>query len=229
MRRRDAVLIAILVNAGLLVFLFTLAVTGPEENTRALTMPSQGELVELVPAPSSEASVETPLMLTGHVATPPSTEAVSFETTPAAAVATVSPEPSSETLAVISTPPLPMKTYTVKKGDVLERIAKQHGVTVASLMKANQLKSSSRLSIGQVLNIPSKESTVVAASAHQGIESGKQKAQQIAVKHYTVQKGDNVWAIATKHSLKTEELLKLNKLSPEQARRLQPGDRIRVQ
>ena len=43
----------------------------------------------------------------------------------------------------------------VKKGDVLEKIARQHHSSVAEIMKANKL-TSTNLRIGQVLKIPNK-------------------------------------------------------------------------
>lgn len=227
MRRRDAVLIAVLVNAGLLVFLFALAVTGSEDSGRSFLNSGSGELVELMPtAPRGDDSHKDALHYAAQDTHPETTLAF---------VPTISlgePEASSaihhETLAVGSASSV-KSNYTVKKGDALERIAKQHGITVASLMKANQLKSSSKLNVGQVLSIPAGEvvSQVKPSVAHE-IEAGKGAAQQVAAKFYTVQKGDNVWAIATRHQLKTEELLKLNKMTPEMARRLQPGDRLRV-
>ena len=44
-------------------------------------------------------------------------------------------------------------TYRVKSGDTLSGIAKKHHVTVAQLMKWNNLKSANRLRVGQRLEI----------------------------------------------------------------------------
>ncbi|MCC8088590.1 MAG: transglycosylase SLT domain-containing protein [Rikenellaceae bacterium] len=46
------------------------------------------------------------------------------------------------------------RTYKVKKNDVLSKIARQHGVTVAAIMRENNLKNANFLRIGQVLKIP---------------------------------------------------------------------------
>jgi peptidoglycan DL-endopeptidase LytF len=226
MRRRDAVLIAVLVNAGLLVFLFALAVTGPEDSGRGVLMPPGGELVELIPSHSSgdEMHHEETTFVAQHHA--PQESTLSFVPTINSVEQEAAPTQQHETLSVGA--PTPSRgIYTVKRGDALERIAKQHGVTVASLMKLNALKSSSKISIGQVLQIPAPE---VATSKNTATaeEASKGAAQHIAAKFYTVQKGDNVWAIATRHHMKTDELLKMNKMTPEMARRLQPGDRLRV-
>lgn len=44
--------------------------------------------------------------------------------------------------------------YKVRKGDTLSRIAKHHGVAQSAVLKANELKSTSKLKPGQVLKIP---------------------------------------------------------------------------
>jgi LysM repeat protein len=106
----------------------------------------------------------------------------------------------------------------VKKGDVLERIARQNHISVDDLMKANKL-SSSRLKIGQTLKIPSKGFKKTTASASTSDE---------AAKYYTIKNGDNPWTIAVKHHMKVDELLRLNNMNEDKARRLKPGDRLRV-
>ena len=80
-------------------------------------------------------------------------------------------------------------------------------------MKLNQLHTSN-LRIGQVLKIPAKGKTETPTAKESG------------VKYYTVRNGDNPWTIAVKHHMKVEELLKLNNMTQEKARRLKPGDQI---
>jgi len=49
--------------------------------------------------------------------------------------------------------------YKVKSGDTLEKIARKHGTTVSAIQKANGMsRGTTRLNIGQTLNIPSKSS-----------------------------------------------------------------------
>ena len=45
--------------------------------------------------------------------------------------------------------------YTVRSGDTLMRIAKQHGVTVKALRSANSLRTD-QIKVGQKLKIPAK-------------------------------------------------------------------------
>ena len=51
------------------------------------------------------------------------------------------------------------KTYTVKSGDTLNTIARRNGVTVKELQAANNL-TTTRITVGQKLRIPSKETAV---------------------------------------------------------------------
>ncbi|MHA6167855.1 N-acetylmuramoyl-L-alanine amidase [Bacillus mojavensis] len=44
-------------------------------------------------------------------------------------------------------------TYTVKKGDTLSAIAKEHGVSVATLQSLNGIKNPNLIKVGQVLNL----------------------------------------------------------------------------
>lgn len=114
--------------------------------------------------------------------------------------------PASEHLQVV-----------VKKGDVLEKIARAHQTSVKEIMDLNKLPST-MLRIGQVLKIPSKK----------GAKSQPVAAVSSKAEYYTVKTGDSPWSIAVKHQLKVDELLRLNNLNEEKARQLKPGDQLRI-
>ena len=59
------------------------------------------------------------------------------------------------------------KTYTVKAGDNLTKIARAHGVTVSQLRAANDLKTS-MVNAGQKLKIPASTNAAAAASTNAG-------------------------------------------------------------
>lgn len=207
MTRKDTILVAVVVNAGLLAVLFGAAIIhDPEEGGMEPT--TQIAFVEK-PAekpPISSALLDPPTMapVESNWEIPSSSE------TKESTIAPPPAEGEKETSAWV--------TVTVKKGDVLEKIAKAHGVSVAAIKKYNQL-SSEKLSIGQTLKVPVKkkeESASVLPEEDKG-----------AV-YYTLKSGDSPWKIAKMHQMTVDELLRLNHLDEEKAKNLQIGDRVRV-
>ena len=84
--------------------------------------------------------------------------------------------------------------YTVKSGDSLWSIARKNNISVSALKEANGL-TSSMLSIGQVLKIPTEE--VV-----------PQKKNT-----YVVQSGDNLYKIASRFNTTVSDIMNLNNLT----------------
>jgi LysM repeat protein len=123
-----------------------------------------------------------------------------------------------------SSPSTGLQEAHVKKGDTLEKIARAHHTTVDEIIKLNHLPSSF-LRVGQVLKLPA-EKTLSAKTAKSAMP--EKLKQDTGPDYYTVKVGDNPWMIAIKHHLKLEELLKLNGLNEEKARKLKPGDRLRI-
>jgi LysM repeat protein len=125
---------------------------------------------------------------------------------------------------------------TVKKGDVLEKIARANGTTVSAIKDANQLKNE-RLNIGQVLRVPvsatKKTETVVTKTTPSAPALPEKKTpSKIASsgdpQYYTIKNGDNPWKIAKQFGVKVDDLLKLNGWNEEKARNLKVGDKIRI-
>jgi LysM repeat protein len=227
MSRRDTIIIAVLLNAGLLIVLFATSLKSEKSEESAPTVQvlasHQSDMKE-----TQAVAVATPAAQTDQIdqvikqyVTP---QVTSTETQPnfladLQAIGTgQAPTPEmAPSLTVEESPQVTFKEVKVKKGDVLERIAKQNHVSVDDIMKANSL-STSRLKIGQTLKIPSKSNTKAIAVAH--APEGNQ--------FYTIKAGDSPWTIAVKHHMKVEELLKLNNMDEAKARRLKPGDKIRI-
>ncbi|NDD57953.1 MAG: LysM peptidoglycan-binding domain-containing protein [Chlamydiae bacterium] len=116
----------------------------------------------------------------------------------------------------------------VKKGDVLEKIAKSCNISVQDLIKLNKL-SSTNLHIGQVLKVPVGSLNAKTTPSQPQPTSTPQNASTDPIaKYYVVKPGDNPWTIAVKNHMKVEELLKLNNMDEAKARKLKPGDQIRI-
>ncbi len=47
--------------------------------------------------------------------------------------------------------------------------------------------------------------------------------------YYIVKPGDNPWTIAKKNHMRVEDLLRLNNMDQAKAKKLRPGDRLRIQ
>jgi peptidoglycan endopeptidase LytF len=247
MSRRDTIIIAVLVNAGLLMVLFA---TAMRSNKKEEAKPS-AEIAEVVPQPApaqqqplarepaatvvaaagesildatvgSSGAQETELTQLGEeieISTQEMPVAAATETplaAPAAPVATLSkptPAPKAEQEVI---------SVTVKKGDVLEKIAKTHRSSVAAIMKASNI-SSTNLKIGQVLKVPQnvkKDSSAAVAK--------KEGTTAKTPEYYTVKDGDSPWLIASRNHVKLDELLRLNGMDEEKARHLRPGDKLRI-
>jgi LysM repeat protein len=233
MNRRDTIIIAVLLNAGLLIVLFATSVKSDktEEVVPTTVLSSNQPEVQSMPAvvaaATPNASGDQLDHLIGQYVTPQVTGQPSqTETQPnfLADLQALGTEPSmaapvmENAPAIVESQPAESTTHEVKvkKGDVLEKIARQNHVTVNDLMKANKL-SSTRLKIGQTLKIPSK-------GAKQSLAAASNETAQ----YYTIKNGDNPWTIAVKHHMKVDQLLKLNNMNEDKARRLKPGDRIRI-
>lgn len=108
-------------------------------------------------------------------------------------------------------------TYTVKSGDVLGKIAINHGVSVASIKSWNGLKSD-RIRVGQKLTIYTDGGPSSAGSAGH-VENG-----YIV---YTVQSGDNFWDIAKKFPGTTAKgIMSLNDMGSNT--KIYPGMKIKI-
>jgi len=104
-------------------------------------------------------------------------------------------------------PPAAAKTYKVVAGDSLWKIAKNERVSIAELMRANNLTDKSVLRIGQMLQIPA------ATASGERIASTAPAAIPAGAPQYVVQSGDSLWVIARKHNTTVNALKEANNLT----------------
>jgi peptidoglycan DL-endopeptidase LytF len=246
MTRRDTIIVAVLINAGLLVVLFISSLKN-EKSISANSYDKRSEQAQVVTrkeTPIAKASSDQVDQILAQYSKKMAKEAgkeekkvISKENAPkemqGAEVAIIKEKVKQEQgaqgpeKAPLSTPQKAkeqsqdprsgMVKIVVKKGDVLEKLAKAHGTSVGAIMQENQL-TDSRLQIGQVIYIPPAAPVVSAIKA----------LPQLEEQYYVVKNGDNLWKIALDNHLKVEDLLKLNELSEKQAKALRPGDRLRI-
>lgn len=221
MNRRDTIIVAVIVNAALLMILF---VTANRDNPSASSTHSQVKLVQSS-KPSKESGKEATVrddLLNQYVASLPtpaekSHEELSYEEVPIVYTPPTPVEPTHEATPLSeSKESVRFANVTVKQGDFLEKIARANNTTVAAIMQHNHL-SSSQLKIGQVLKIPLKDSST---PAPEKVATGDE--------YYVVKEGDNPWLIASRNKIKLEELLKINGLDDAKAKKLRPGDKLRI-
>lgn len=222
MSRKDIILIAALINAGLLALLFITA-TVYDTDTVAEDLEIQAQAESPAPPPARN---ELEIQLLPTIADSSGDEVDNilkqYTSRPTLLVAPEHPVDITGKDVTAAPSDLPginpnFVTVTVKRGDSLEKIARANGSTISAIKKANSLESE-RLSIGQVLKIP--------LNKEKGGESKTVENEE--PQYYTVKSGDSPWKIAKQFNVKYEEILKLNHLNEEKARNLKVGDRIRV-
>lgn len=240
MSRRDTIIVAVLVNAALILILFATAVKSDDsEKTLKPTHLAQNSKIKSLESPLQEDLLSE---LNQYVSTVPTfgdpvEEEIFFpeESTVAFAIA---PPPQEREIVIPKKEESSQSTVTVtvKKGDFLEKIAKANNSSVSAIMKANQL-ASTQLKIGQVLKIPVKNGASSEVASSSTTQTTQKPAAEVKPKpsavssgedFYVVKEGDNPWLISSRNHLKLEELLRLNGLDEQKARRLRPGDRLRI-
>ncbi|MCB1085148.1 MAG: LysM peptidoglycan-binding domain-containing protein [Chlamydiia bacterium] len=220
MNRRDIIIVAVLINAGLLVTLFVSSLKRESELPLVMNENKEVEIAQLLP-PSKPGSDQVDQVISQYTAMTKKEE--SEKEAPPAPVLTpkVKEEVSRPAASPVPKPTPkapshpPHRVVTVEKGDVLEKIARSHGVSVDEIMKLNDLKNS-QLQIGQELKLPGKT------------QKSQGEKKEDGSKYYVVKGGDNPWTIARKNHMKVEELLRLNNMDEEKAKRLRPGDRLKI-
>jgi LysM repeat protein len=144
--------------------------------------------------------------------------AVPADNTAALTPATPTPAPAA---AVASAAAPTAKSYTVKKGDSLWKIAKAEGVSIGDLARANNLSKTTALKVGQKLQVPSKAEPVVAQASVAPTPAGETAAPATSAATamegnvYIVKTGDSLWKIARSQNVTVAALKQANSLTSD--------------
>ncbi|MFC0580815.1 LysM peptidoglycan-binding domain-containing protein [Micrococcoides hystricis] len=112
-------------------------------------------------------------------------------------------------------------TYTVKSGDTLSGIAAKTSTSLATLLRANGLKSSSVIYPGQKLKLSGSASTSTASKA-----SSSTSASTATGGTYTVKSGDTLSGIASRNGISLSTLLSANGLKSTST--IYPGQKLKL-
>lgn len=205
MSRRDTIIVAVLVNAGLLMVLFATAT-----KSKATKINVQSQLVQEVPFIEKKAAKQV-------AAT--TLDKLLFAAEESLVIDTPFEEEEPYLGHVVEEVPKYVMV-TVKQGDVLDKIARANNTTIAQIMQLNGL-SSNQLQLGQRLKVPVSSVALITPETNSAPSTNVED-------FYVVKDGDNPWLIATKSHVKLEELLRLNNLDEKKAKKLRPGDRLRI-
>jgi LysM repeat protein len=122
-----------------------------------------------------------------------------------------------------SEPPVTMPfgstTYVVQAGDSLTKIARIHGISLSSLMIANNMGGGTIIKLGQVLTIPAAEENRLGL---------KNEFKEISAGSNThkVKKGENLSRIAAQYGVTVKEIMEWNNII--NASKIQIGQVIKV-
>jgi membrane-bound lytic murein transglycosylase D len=105
------------------------------------------------------------------------------------------------------------RTYRVKNGDSLNKIANNHGVTIASLKALNQLDSEV-IRPRMMLKIPAGEQKTAMTKTTDGMKT------------YRVKRGDTLWQIANAFEVTVEDIMNWNAIKKPTS--IKSGDRIKI-
>ncbi|MGX1161015.1 LysM domain-containing protein [Arthrobacter sp. SLBN-100] len=111
--------------------------------------------------------------------------------------------------AAVPTPAAPASSHTVRSGDTLSAIASKYGVSLSSVLAANNLQLRSIIYPGQTIKLATSAAPVVSQPAPAPAQSPSAPS---AAATYTVKSGDTLSAIAARQGVSLDNILAANNL-----------------
>jgi len=110
--------------------------------------------------------------------------------------------------------------HPIKKGETLSSIAKRYHLSVDAVMRANNLKKSQTIKVGQILKIPAAEPQTARTSQQSPRTSEGTKSP----KEHLVKKGQTLSVIAKIHNTSVKAITKANAIADP--RQIRPGQKL---
>jgi peptidoglycan endopeptidase LytF len=148
-----------------------------------------------------------------------------------AAVPNAAPAPATTTAAKPAPKAAEATKYIVKSGDNPWLIAKNHGVSLEALLKANTIKDAKNMKIGDEIVIPAGGTTAAPKAAIANVAKPSSPAAVATSASdswelYTIKSGDNPWKISKNLKVDHQKIMSLNEGVDFQ--KLQIGQQIKV-
>ena len=142
------------------------------------------------------------------------------QTVPPAATVPSNLMPVAPVAPLTPVAPAPVaRTYVVKKGETLAKIAKAEHVKASELASANKLTKTTALKVGQKLTIPVKAeasvTAVASATPAPAAPAATATAPAVSGSSYTVKSGDSLWKIAKANNVSVAALKQANNLTSD--------------
>jgi membrane-bound lytic murein transglycosylase D len=147
------------------------------------------------------------------------------------AVAVVTPPVESEAIAEVQPEPrrarreekaeatgATEKTYTVRTGDNLSKLADEHGVTITQLKAWNNLKNKTVVPGQQLRLTAPAEAVAVVAQALPPYRRPKAEPERKKLETHTVERGDTLYNISRRFGVSVQELRRLNHLASDEVK-----------
>ena len=140
---------------------------------------------------------------------------------------TPAPAPTVASAAPVTAPAATARTYVVKKGDSLWKIAKAEGVSMGDLARANNITKTSALKPGQKLQVPAvaKADTGSAMTTASAASTTGEAASDSSSQMYVVKSGDSLWKISRTQNISVAALKQANSLSSDS---LKVGQKLHI-
>ena len=117
------------------------------------------------------------------------------------------------------------KTHIVRKGESISRISKRYKISMTTLLKANNLRSS-KLKIGQRLRIPYKSTSYALAGKNKSTRKYAKASTNGQPIIHKLRKGETLAKVSKRYNVPVDHIVQWNNISD--VRRIRTGHRLTI-